>query len=124
MLRLTQLITELRRARCPNCSGKYLWPHNLARYDYAPWHKASFCTGMHWTPTAHHHGTVNSVNVPTDPFSGQPALKSNAVTAQVWRNGTGSGLHHRTVPATAYANGWQVELAENPKPIGKLRRDT
>jgi hypothetical protein len=39
---------------------------------------------MHWTRGSARPGTVNSVAL-TDPFSSQPALKSSAVTAQVYK---------------------------------------
>ncbi|MFT5744057.1 MAG: assimilatory nitrate reductase catalytic subunit [Paracoccaceae bacterium] len=75
---------------------------------------------MHWTRQRTTTGTVNSVTAPlTDPFSGQPALKSNAVTAQVYKAKWYGFLAciNEPSPQTPYAaiartlTGWQVELA-------------
>ena len=75
---------------------------------------------MHWTRQRTTAGTVNSVTAPlTDPFSGQPALKSSAVTAQVYKAKWYGFLAciNEPVPQTPYAaiarthTGWQGELA-------------
>ncbi|GGX38938.1 nitrate reductase [Tateyamaria omphalii] len=75
---------------------------------------------MHWTRQQVGRGTVNSVTIPsTDPVSGQPALKSSAVKATVyrakWYGFIASAAH--MIPQTPYAaiarsqTGWQAELA-------------
>lgn len=75
---------------------------------------------MHWTRQRTTNGMVNSVAAPvTDPFSGQPALKSCAVTAQVYKAKWYGFLVciNEPAPQTPYAaiartlTGWQVELA-------------
>lgn len=80
---------------------------------------------MHWTRQRATSGTVNSVSAPvTDPFSGQPALKSGAVTASVYKPKWYGFLASNTAPTpqTPYAavartqTGWQVELAGNKTP--------
>jgi len=80
---------------------------------------------MHWTRQRTTHGTVNSVTAPvTDPFSGQPALKSGAVSASVykpkWYGFLASNI--APTPQAPYAavartqTGWQVELAGSKMP--------
>ena len=80
---------------------------------------------MHWTRQRTTHGTVNSVTAPvTDPFSGQPALKSGAVSASVYKPKWHGFLANNTAPTpqTPYAavartqTGWQVELAGSKMP--------
>ena len=80
---------------------------------------------MHWTRQRTRTGTVNSVTAPlTDPVSGQPALKSCAVTAQVYRAKWYGFLAciNQPEPRTPYAaiartqTGWQVELASAKTP--------
>ena len=80
---------------------------------------------MHWTRQRTTHGTVNSVMAPvTDPVSGQPALKSAAVTAEIYQPkwyGYVACLDQPT-PQTPYAaiartqTGWQAELAGSKTP--------
>jgi len=75
---------------------------------------------MHWTRQTARGGVVNSVAAPIcDPVSGQPALKSNLVSAEVfdaaWYGFMATSL--QPDPDTAYAaiartqTGWQAELA-------------
>ena len=80
---------------------------------------------MHWTRQRSTSGTVNSLTAPvTDPVSGQPALKSGAVTAEVYTPKWFGFLVSRNapVPQTPYAavarthTGWQVEMAGSKKP--------
>jgi assimilatory nitrate reductase catalytic subunit len=80
---------------------------------------------MHWTRQRTTAGTVNSVMAPiTDPFSGQPALKSSAVFAEVYKAKWYGFLACITEPApqTPYAAvartkmGWQAELAGSKTP--------
>ncbi len=80
---------------------------------------------MHWTRQRTTTGTVNSVTAPrADPFSGQPALKSNAVTAQLYKAKWYGFLSciNEPDPQTPYAaiartqTGWQVELASAKTP--------
>jgi assimilatory nitrate reductase catalytic subunit len=75
---------------------------------------------MHWTRQRTSNGAINSVTAPViDPFSGQPALKSNAVTAQIYKVKWYGFLAcvNEPTPQTPYAaiaktqTGWQVELA-------------
>lgn len=75
---------------------------------------------MHWTRQRTRDGTVNSVIAPaTDPISGQPALKSAAVSARVYTAKWYGFLActDEPTPQTPYAaiartqTGWQVELA-------------
>ena len=81
---------------------------------------------MHWTRQRTTAGIVNSVTAPlTDPFSGQPALKSCAVTAQVYRAKWYGFLAciNEPAPQTPFAaiaptqTGWQVELAGRKMPV-------
>jgi len=61
---------------------------------------------MHWTRQRTTKGTVNSVTAPVlDPVSGQPALKLNAVTAQLYRPKWYGFLAciNEPVPQTPYA---------------------
>lgn len=83
-------------------------------------------TPMHWTRQRTTAGTVNSVTAPlTDPVSGQPALKSGAVAAQVYDAKWYGFLAclHEPAPQTPYAaiartrTGWQVELAAEKMPV-------
>ncbi|MCL4105038.1 UNVERIFIED_CONTAM: hypothetical protein GTU68_018745 [Idotea baltica] len=80
---------------------------------------------MHWTRQLSTSGIVNGVMSPvTDPISGQPALKSGAVSAHVFRAkwygylASAETLH----PQTPYAaisrtqTGWQAELAGRKSP--------
>ncbi|SEV93499.1 assimilatory nitrate reductase (NADH) alpha subunit apoprotein [Cognatiyoonia koreensis] len=80
---------------------------------------------MHWTRQRAKRGTINSVtSAVVDPVSGQPALKSGAVTAQVYRAAWYGFLacRHQPLPQTPYAavaptaTGWQVELAARKTP--------
>lgn len=80
---------------------------------------------MHWTRQSSTTSTVNSLTAPvTDPVSGQPALKSGAVTAEVYKPRWFGFLACRDapVPQTPYAavarthTGWQVEMAGNKTP--------
>ncbi|WP_282130068.1 molybdopterin dinucleotide binding domain-containing protein, partial [Roseobacter litoralis] len=80
---------------------------------------------MHWTRQRTTTGTVNSVTAPrVDPFSGQPALKSKAVTAQLYKAKWYGFLAciNEPDPQTPYAaiartqTGWQVELASAKTP--------
>ncbi|WP_417271280.1 molybdopterin-dependent oxidoreductase [Celeribacter sp.] len=75
---------------------------------------------MHWTRQRTRNGTVNTLTAPVvDPVSGQPALKSGAVTAQVYRAKWYGFLACRSEPAPSApyaavartATGWQMELA-------------
>jgi assimilatory nitrate reductase catalytic subunit len=75
---------------------------------------------MHWTRQRIGAGPVNSVTAPrTDPVSGQPALKSNTVTAQLYKAKWYGFMACLTEPSpqTPYAaiartqSGWQAELA-------------
>jgi assimilatory nitrate reductase catalytic subunit len=76
---------------------------------------------MHWTRQIARGGTINSLTPPvTDPFSGQPALKSGALTAEVYEAKWYGYLATSSRPelATAYAaiartqTGWQMEMAD------------
>ncbi len=80
---------------------------------------------MHWTRQRTTQGMINSVTAPlTDPFSGQPALKSGAVTVEVYTPKWFGFLATSTQPApqTPYAaiartqTGWQAELAGSRRP--------
>ncbi len=80
---------------------------------------------MHWTRQRAMAGTINSVIAPvTDPFSGQPALKSTTVTAEVYQAKWYGFLASSILPVaqTPYAaiarthTGWQVELAGSKTP--------
>lgn len=75
---------------------------------------------MHWTRQRTRSGMINNLTAPVvDPISGQPALKSGGVTAQVYPAKWYAFLACRTQPAvqspyTAIARtstGWQAELA-------------
>ncbi|MEL6681632.1 MAG: molybdopterin-dependent oxidoreductase [Pseudomonadota bacterium] len=87
--------------------------------------KGQLFAPMHWTRQRTTLGTVNSVTAPvTDPVSGQPALKSGAVTASVY-NAKWYGFLASTqemTPQTPYAaiartqTGWQAELAGRKTP--------
>ena len=80
---------------------------------------------MHWTRQKASAGLVNSVTAPvTDPFSGQPALKSATVCAEKydadWYAFVASAIELR--PAFEYSaiarsqTGWQAELAGRAAP--------
>lgn len=80
---------------------------------------------MHWTRQRTTAGTVNSVMAPvTDPFSGQPASKSCAVSAEVFRAKWYGFMasNSEPKPLTPYAavartrTGWQAELAGSKMP--------
>lgn len=80
---------------------------------------------MHWTRQRASRATINSLTTPVvDPVSGQPALKSGAVTAQVYRAVWYGFLVCRQQPSpqTTYAavacttTGWQAELAARDGP--------
>ncbi len=80
---------------------------------------------MHWTRQCSNFGTINSVTAPvTDPFSGQPALKLSAVSADVYKAKWYGFLASSTQPApqTPYCaiaktqTGWQAELAGSKTP--------
>jgi len=89
---------------------------------------------MHWTRQRTQHGTINSIIAPiTDPFSGQPALKSGAVSVAVYKPKWCGFLVCLTqpTPQTPYAaiaktqSGWQAELASRKIPTdweAELRR--
>ena len=75
---------------------------------------------MHWTRQRTSQGAINCLTAPmTDPVSGQPALKSAAVNAQVYKAKWYGYLACATEPSpqTPYAaiartqTGWQAELA-------------
>ena len=85
---------------------------------------------MHWTRQTASSGTVNSLMAPvTDPVSGQPALKSGAVTAAVyhpkWYGYLASS--QMITPQTPYAaaartqTGWQAEMAGGCTPVDWTR---
>ena len=80
---------------------------------------------MHWTRQRTTNGTINSLTAPVvDPVSGQPALKSGAVTARVYPAKWYGFLACRDQPKaqTPYAaiartaTGWQAELAGDGVP--------
>ena len=80
---------------------------------------------MHWTRQRTARGMINSLTAPVvDPVSGQPALKSGPVTAQVYPATWYGFLASRSKPAvkapyTAIARtatGWQAELAGQDTP--------
>ncbi len=80
---------------------------------------------MHWTRQRTTSGIVNSLTAPvTDPISGQPALKSCAVTATLYKPKWYGFLVcvNQPKPQTPYAaiartqTGWQVELAGSQMP--------
>ncbi|MFG5383768.1 molybdopterin-dependent oxidoreductase [Yoonia sp. R2-816] len=80
---------------------------------------------MHWTRQRTTSGMVNSLTAPvTDPISGQPALKSCAVTATLYKPKWYGFLAcaNQPKPQTPYAaiartqTGWQVELAGSQTP--------
>ncbi len=87
--------------------------------------KGQLFAPMHWTRQRSSHGTINSITAPvTDPFSGQPALKFGAVTAEVYKPKWYGFLASNTelTPQTPYAaiartqTGWQAELASGRIP--------
>ena len=87
--------------------------------------KGQLFAPMHWTRQRSSQGTVNSVVAPvTDPFSGQPALKSGAVSAIIYKPKWYAFLASQTqpTPQTPYAaiaktqSGWQAELASRKMP--------
>ncbi|MFK7754301.1 MAG: molybdopterin-dependent oxidoreductase [Sedimentitalea sp.] len=87
--------------------------------------KGQLFAPMHWTRQRTSHGTINSVVAPvTDPFSGQPALKSGAVNATVYTARWYGFLASlaQPIPQTPYAaiaktqSGWQAELAGRKTP--------
>ena len=80
---------------------------------------------MHWTRQRTTMGTVNSLTAPeVDPVSGQPALKSGTVTAEIYQAEWYGFLACRAQPTpqapysavARTATGWQVELAGNEVP--------
>ncbi|PJI92723.1 assimilatory nitrate reductase (NADH) alpha subunit apoprotein [Yoonia maricola] len=80
---------------------------------------------MHWTRQLTTSGTVNSLTAPvTDPVSGQPALKSGAVVANVYKAKWYGFLASADAmtPQTPYAaiaktqTGWQAEVAGRKLP--------
>ncbi|SHG63314.1 assimilatory nitrate reductase (NADH) alpha subunit apoprotein [Cognatiyoonia sediminum] len=80
---------------------------------------------MHWTRQQVGAGTVNSLTEPTtDPISGQPALKSVSVAAEVFRAKWYGFLvsSQKLSPSTPYAaiartkTGWQAEVAGRHRP--------
>jgi len=80
---------------------------------------------MHWTRQQIGAGTVNSLTEPTtDPISGQPALKSVSVDAEVFRAKWYGFLvsSQKLNPSTPYAaiartkTGWQAEVAGRYRP--------
>jgi assimilatory nitrate reductase catalytic subunit len=87
--------------------------------------KGQLFAPMHWTRQRTRHGTINSVIIPkTDPISGQPALKSAPVSAQVYKAKWFGFLACTQEPTaqTPYAaiartkTGWQAELAGKQSP--------
>ncbi|MGC1496696.1 MAG: molybdopterin-dependent oxidoreductase [Sulfitobacter sp.] len=87
--------------------------------------KGQLFAPMHWTRQTAQNGTINSVIAPvTDPFSGQPALKSGNVSislhAAKWYGFL--ACMHRPAAETSYAaiartpTGWQMELADTQTP--------
>lgn len=84
-----------------------------------------FFAPMHWTRQTAANGTINSLIAPaTDPISGQPALKSGAITARRYNARWYGFLVADTPlrPQTTYAaiartqTGWQAELADDKTP--------
>ena len=82
--------------------------------------KGQLFAPMHWTRQRTRHGVINTVTAPlTDPVSDQPALKSAAVSARVYRAKWYGFLacKDEPTPQTPYAaiartkTGWQVEMA-------------
>lgn len=80
---------------------------------------------MHWTRQTARAGTINSLTAPVaDPISGQPALKSGAITAEVYEGQWYGYLATSTQPTlhTPYAaiartqTGWQMEMAGDVMP--------
>ncbi|MCK0095082.1 nitrate reductase [Yoonia sp. F2084L] len=80
---------------------------------------------MHWTRQRSSSGLINSLTAPvTDPISGQPALKSGAVSAKLYKPKWYGFLASAEVlrPQTPYAaiartqTGWQAELAASQTP--------
>ncbi|WP_432816950.1 nitrate reductase [Sulfitobacter sp. JB4-11] len=80
---------------------------------------------MHWTQQRSTFGMVNALTAPeTDPISGQPALKSGAVSAEVYAAKWYGFLActAQPTPQTTYAaiartrTGWQAELASRRVP--------
>lgn len=102
-------------------------PRGAAGHLFAP---------MHWTRQRSPYGTINSLTAPvTDPISGQPALKSGAVSAEVYKPKWFGFLacQNEPTPQTRYAavartqTGWQVEMAGRKTPANwetELRRLT
>ena len=87
--------------------------------------KGQLFAPMHWTRQQVGDGTVNAVAVPAnDPISGQPALKSSSVSAEVykakWYGFIASA--DKIAPQTPYAavartqTGWQAEVAGSKRP--------
>lgn len=87
--------------------------------------KGQLFAPIHWTRQRSAAGTINSVVAPiTDPFSGQPASKFGAVSAEVfkakWYGFMASNREPK--PLTPYAavartqTGWQAELAGSKVP--------
>lgn len=75
---------------------------------------------MHWTRQTARGGAVNSLTAPVcDPISGQPALKSNLVSAEVYAATWYGFLASATLPKpeapyaaiARTATGWQAEMA-------------
>lgn len=80
---------------------------------------------MHWTRQIARSGTINSLTASvTDPFSGQPALKSGAISAEVYDAKWYGYLATIARPElmTSYAaiartqTGWQMEIAGDALP--------
>ena len=80
---------------------------------------------MHWTRQTARGGTINSVTNPrNDPYSGQPALKSTSVSAEVYEAKWYGFLvtSVEPIPDTPYAatartsTGWQMEMAGTVTP--------
>jgi assimilatory nitrate reductase catalytic subunit len=87
--------------------------------------KGQLFAPMHWTRQTARNATINSVIAPlTDPYSGQPALKSGSVSIRLhaakWYGFLACA--HRPVADTSYAaiartrTGWQMELANTQTP--------
>ena len=87
--------------------------------------KGQLFAPMHWTRQTSQNATINSVIAPlTDPYSGQPALKSGSVSISLYAAKWYGFLACTNQPAadTSYAaiartqTGWQMELASTQTP--------
>jgi len=80
---------------------------------------------MHWTRQISRNGTINSLTATvTDPVSGQPALKSGGLTAEIYQAKWYGYLATSVRPhlETEYGaiartqTGWQMEMADSKQP--------